>query len=75
MITSYIVKQNDSLMCGNCRMRLPRLIFTCPFCGAMFSNYESVMHELYLDFENGKINAEQIEKLISGGDTYGEEAF
>ena len=64
MITSYIVKQNDSLMCGNCRMRLPRLVYTCPFCRGIFSNYKSIMHELCLDVENGKLSIEKVYEMI-----------
>lgn len=44
MISRLIKKDtNDIYYCSNCRMRQPRVLENCFWCGNMFSNYEDVI--------------------------------
>ena len=63
-MTSYIVKKDNRMICGNCRMRLPRLILSCPFCESIFSNYEVVAAQLLHEYENGYLTFEEIHGII-----------
>ena len=60
MINTYIVRKNDKMLCGNCRMRLPRLLYICPFCGGSFSNYQVILNELFHDYEVGHLTYDEI---------------
>lgn len=64
MINTYIVKRDNKLLCGNCRMHLPHLTYTCPFCGGGFSNYQTVLNELFYDFKVGHLTSNEIYDII-----------
>ena len=65
MNNTYIIKKdNNSLYCGNCRMRLPRLSYFCPFCAGTFSNYTIVLRELFHDYEIGHLTYDEICDII-----------
>ena len=43
-----ILKRNGAhLYCGNCRIMIPKVREVCPFCGRQFSNYETLLLDLY----------------------------
>lgn len=44
---SKLVKKGESYYCSNCMMRQPAVKNNCWFCGNLFSNFESVILELY----------------------------
>ena len=44
---SKLVKKGESYYCSNCMMRQPTVKNNCWFCGDLFSNFESVIFELY----------------------------
>lgn len=49
MDTRLIKKKNGDYYCSKCRMKQPRLVTTCFFCGSLFSNYESALLEDFND--------------------------
>ncbi len=63
MIT-YIVRKNTEMLCGNCRLRLPRLSSICPFCGGIFSNFQIILRELFHDYEVGHLTYDEICDII-----------
>lgn len=50
MIAEIVQKPNNCI-CGNCRIVLFKIVPQCPFCGALFSNYENF---LIKEYEDGK---------------------
>lgn len=64
MTNTYIVRKNNKMLCGNCRMQLPRLTYFCPFCEGTFSNYSTVLRELFHDYEVGHLTYDEICDII-----------
>lgn len=52
------------MLCGNCRMKLPHLSSTCPFCGGIFSNFQTILTELFHDYEVGHLTYDEICDII-----------
>ena len=49
---SILKKKGDIYRCSGCLMRQPKpLKPNCPFCGDMFSNFESITIEEYKEHE------------------------
>ena len=44
---SKLIKKGESYYCSNCMMRQPTIKNNCWFCSDLFSNFESVILELY----------------------------
>lgn len=72
-ITTYIVYKNHKLICGNCRLEMHRLRAFCPFCGGLFANYETVLSDLFRDYENGYLTLDQIYDIINLENVKGEQ--
>ena len=52
MIT-MLKKYGSTYRCSNCMMLQPAsLKMNCPFCGDMFSNFESIMIQEYKNYED-----------------------
>ena len=47
--------KNGYYYCSNCRMRQDHIFSSCFFCNYAFSNYTSVMTELFKEKENEEI--------------------
>ena len=43
MVAKIIEKINNKYLCGNCYITLKNIEPYCPFCGAIFSNYEHIL--------------------------------
>lgn len=56
MVTILKRNNSDAYYCANCRMIPPIDTELCPFCGAIFSNYEEVQKELWDEVFNDTIN-------------------
>lgn len=66
MITTTIRRQNDNnLYCANCRIHIPKLKAYCPFCNAIFSNYENILNQLFQDYQNGYLTFDEIYDIIN----------
>lgn len=62
--TTYIVRKNTEMLCGNCRMRLPHLLYNCPFCLGIFANHETIMNELFHEYyEAGTLTSQEYSKM------------
>jgi hypothetical protein len=46
-------------------MRLPHLLYICPFCGGSFSNYQVILNELFHDYEVGYLTYDEICDIIN----------
>ena len=52
----------NDFICSNCRMRQTILRPQCPWCGEIFSNYESILVELEHGKQVGEIYSIEVEK-------------
>jgi hypothetical protein len=51
------MRKTDYFYCSECRMRQPvPFNYKCNFCGCEFSNYESMMEELYKDIFRDEVS-------------------
>lgn len=64
--TTYIVRKNTEMLCGNCRMRLPHLLYNCPFCGGIFANHEELLNELFHEhYKAGTLTSQEYSKMLN----------
>ena len=56
MVTILKKNNNNAYYCANCRMIPTMDTQLCPFCGAIFSNYEEVQKELWDEIFNEILN-------------------
>ena len=64
MNNTYIVYKNHKPICGNCRMEMQHLRAYCPFCSGLFSNYETILGQLFHDYENGYLTLDKIYDIV-----------
>lgn len=66
----YLIKKGYNYICSNCRMIQPHVDFMCHFCQVEFSNFETILLEMYNDLTNPQIsdiiNVESEGKDIDG---------
>ena len=49
MVATLKKNIDGNCYCSNCRMGQPKPEETCFFCGAVFSNYEDIQFQYYLE--------------------------
>lgn len=47
-----LVNKNTHYICSQCRMRQSTIEENCWFCGALFSNYETILINIYQERDN-----------------------
>lgn len=68
MTNTYIVRKDDMLICGNCRVRLPHIMSTCSFCNGSFSNYVTILEDMFHAYEVGQISKSTLYSMLSPED-------
>ena len=56
---AHLIEKNGQYYCSECMMRQNLDNNTCKFCGRVFTNWEELMHQIFL---NTQIKEEKVPK-------------